>query len=162
MIESMKVFLYFSLFFFVCVIQLNAQQSTHSTGGDLVSKYGGISYSIGQITYTYTVNKDGELMEGIQNPNEIFIVGLHETDTCISVIAYPNPTIDKVIIQLEEPILYKGRYVLTDINGKYLQSAIFQEQKSTVDMSQYVTSLYFLYVLSEESTVVQVFKIIKN
>lgn len=160
--KSRKAFVNITFIIFIFVIQLKAQQSVHSAGGDSKNTEGSISYSIGQVTYVHTIQKDVEVFQGVQHPNEILIVGLHESDTCIYAIVYPNPIIDKVILQLQEPFLHNTSYLLSDINGRHLQSAIIYDRESVVDMSKYVKSIYFLYVLSEENTVIQVFKIIKN
>lgn len=67
-----------ALIIFGCsMLSIQAQQTTVSAGGDASGIGGTFSYSIGQVVYTYNYGTDVIVAQGVQQPFEISILGLH-------------------------------------------------------------------------------------
>jgi len=138
-----------------------AQQATTASGGDASGSGGYAAYSVGQIVYTTYTGTNGSVAQGVQQPYEISItLGLLETDIKLNLSAYPNPTTNYLMLQIDnydKALLYQ----LYDISGKLLESNTVVANSTTINMEQMPTGSYFLKV-TQNSTLVKIFKIIKK
>lgn len=142
---------------------LQAQTSVNATGGNASGSGGSASYSVGQVVFTTNTGTNGSVAKGIQQPYEISVVtGLEEAKGInLSISAYPNPTTDFLQLKVESKKLKGLSFQLYDMNGKLLQTKKLTGSEAQIDMSNYVTSIYFVKVISG-SKLIKVFKIIKN
>lgn len=149
---------------------LHAQQTTSSAGGNIKDASGSISYSIGQVLYSTQSGTNGFLVQGVQQPYEISILTSlqKEIGVDISIIAFPNPANDFIILIVDSGSgvnEYNLSAELYDVNGKILQKREFYDNESKIDMSKHVTGTYLLRVLvniQESPIEFQTFKIIKH
>jgi hypothetical protein len=141
--------------------QVYAQQATTASGGDASGSGGSVAYSIGQIVYTTNTSSSGSVAQGVQQPYEISIItGLLETDIKLNLSAYPNPTTNYLMLQIDN-FDKDLSYQLFDISGKLLESNTVAANSTTINMEQMQTGSYFLKV-TQNNTLVKTFKIIKN
>jgi hypothetical protein len=138
-----------------------AQQATTASGGDASGSGGSVAYSVGQIVYTTNTGSNGSVAQGVQQPYEISItLGLLETDIKLNLSAYPNPTTNYLMLQIDN--FDKAlSYQLYDISGKLLESNTVVANSTTIKMEQYATATYFLKV-TQNNKEIKTFKIIKN
>jgi hypothetical protein len=142
-----------------------AQQATTAAGGDASGSGGSVAYSVGQIVYTTNTSSSGSVAQGVQQAYEISITtGLAETGINLNLTAYPNPTTNYLMLQIDASAALSNQsmsYQLYDISGKLLESNTIVANSTTIKMEQLATGNYFLKV-SQNNTLVKTFKIIKN
>ncbi len=142
---------------------LQAQESVNATGGDASGSGGSASYSVGQVTYPTHTGTNGSVAEGVQQPYEISVVSATEETIGInlSVTAYPNPTIDILILSISEFDLSDLSCQLYDLNAKILQNVKIISDKTTIEMGNLVPATYFVKVIQDNKEI-KTFKIIKQ
>ena len=145
--------------------QVYAQQATTASGGDASGSGGSVAYSVGQIVYTTYTGSNGSVAQGVQQPYEISITtGLLETDIKLNLSAYPNPTTNYLMLQIDASASLSNQsmsYQLYDISGKLLESNTIVASSTTITMEALPTATYLLKV-TQNNKEVKTFKIIKN
>lgn len=143
---------------------LHAQETIPASGGDASGSGGSVSYTVGQLVYTTNIATGiGSVAHGVQQPYEISVVtGTKEiVGINLNCRAYPNPTSDYLILQLENYSKENLSYQLFDISGKLLENKKLTDNETTITMENLVSTTYFLKV-TDNQKVVKTFKIIKN
>ena len=74
---------------------------------------------------------------------------------------YPNPTKDKLIIDLSQLQETSTMLVLVDINGKVLQQHQYSNTIEEIDLTSYSTGTYLLHI-SANNQLLQTFRIQKT
>ena len=152
------------LFFEFGLIGLQAQEAISSAGGNTpVGGQGSVSYSVGQVIYTTSTGTTGSMLQGVQQPYEISVInGIEEArDINLLVSAYPNPTIDHLILRVDNLEITNLTFQLYDISEKVLDSGRLSENENSIDMSRFMPAMYFLKV-TENNKEIKTFRIIKN
>lgn len=140
-----------------------AQETIPVTGGNASGSNGSVSYTVGQVVYqTYTENGI-YIMEGVQQPYEIFIISSIEEAEGIelSFLAYPNPATDHFILTVENIDLAGITFQMYDIKGSILNTGIIESQETRIETENLVSATYFVKILQNDKEV-KTFKIIKN
>jgi|APGre2960657404_1045060.scaffolds.fasta_scaffold21357_2 hypothetical protein len=138
------------------------QANTVATGGNATGASGSVSYTVGQIDYSWSSAATGSINQGVQQPYEISSSnGLNDETDEISLIVGPNPTIDNLTLTFlsDETVTY--RFELFDENGKVLLAKSQLKKVETIDMSHYSIGTYQLKI-SASNRSQKSFKIIKN
>ena len=149
---------------FTAVISTKAQEATTTSGGEAGGSGGSSSYTVGQVFYTTETGTNGNTVaQGVQQPYEISVViGIPEAkDINLSVLVYPNPTTNYLQLKVKSEKLESLTYQLFDMNGRLLQNEKLTTKQTQIDMSNYVSSTYFVKVLDKNKEI-KVFKIIKT
>ena len=143
-----------------------AQSAFVPVGGDSQSNNGSVNYTVGQIAVQTSTNSNGDiaLMEGVQQPYEIVIIGVDEyPQIVLNALVYPNPTDNLAELHLngfEIPIsglsakLYDGK-------GKMLQTLTVTDDITTIQIGHYATGIYFLEV-GDGKRVLKTFKVVRR
>ena len=97
-----------------------SQEATTASGGDASGSGGTVAYSIGQIRYSSVSGSNGNTSEGVQQPYEIFSVGIKEAETNLSLAVFPNPTANYLTLQINDLKTEKLNYQLFDLQGKMI------------------------------------------
>ncbi len=141
----MKQLIFWGIFTFANQF-LFSQNNTVTTGGDINGSNGSVSYSIGQIDYISTINSNGSVNQGNQQPYEFYSsVGLNEVSNIVAI--FPNPTVNAIQIQLSN---FSGlSYQLVDAKGKLIEENSFNTEFTTIDMSQLSSANYFLQIIKD-------------
>ena len=143
---------------------IQAQETLPATGGNASGSGGTVSYTAGQIVYT-TANggSNGSVAQGVQQPYEISVVtGIEEAlDVSLLCLVYPNPTKDKLTLNVEDFSLLPMFFSLYDANGKLLENKKMEDKETTIAMSNLAPATYFLKV-NRNNKEVKIFKIVKN
>ena len=140
-----------------------AQEAIPATGGDVTESEGSVSYTIGQVLYITNMGTNGTVAEGVQQPYEISVVVGIEQAKDINLIckAYPNPSTDLLILEVESASNEDLYFQLYDMMGKLLVSKKLLNIKTNISMANLAPSTYFLKV-TDHQKVVKTFKIIKT
>ncbi len=139
-----------------------SQQNTVASGGDASGAGGTVSYTIGQIDYEALSSASGTVTQGVQQPFEIFAVGLDEFGYSISASLYPNPTVNSVILTVDAWDTYSdAAFQLTDEQGRIVRLGEVKAQETTIQVSDLANACYYLNIVVSDR-LVKSFKLIKN
>ena len=140
-----------------------AQESVNTTSGDASGSKGSVSYSVGQIAYQTHTDTSISVAEGVQQAYIISVfTGLEETPRLeLSVIAYPNPSTNNLILEVKELEFSTLSFQLFDMQGRLLQSKNITCNQTNIVMSRLTPATYFIKIIKEGRDV-KTFKIIKN
>jgi len=154
--------LYILTVFMLIAGSLQAQQDVLTTGGDASGSGGTVSFSVGQIVYTTAVGGQINVSQGVQQPYEFSTLGIDSyAGISLSMIVFPNPIVDFVILKVEMPIPNFLRYQLMDFSGKPLKLEIILNEETEIIMKELPSATYLL-IISDQKSVLKTFKIIKN
>jgi Secretion system C-terminal sorting domain len=140
-----------------------AQDAVLSAGGDGTSFSGSVSYSVGQVAYTSQSSPGGVVSAGVQQPVKVIMVGSNELLPNVTLGIYPNPTKDKLILELsgEYPIRGQYSFSLYDLCGKLLLQERITGSSVSVPLNDFTNGMYLLKV-SLNNDVIKTFKVIKT
>ena len=148
------------MFFWFCNVY--AQNNTITTGADAANTNGSISYSIGQIDYVSSGNASTFINQGLQQPFEIVTLSGNEIlNITISAQVYPNPTVNNLIISLQNYNYENLTYKLFDIRGREIINGTISNSETIVNMQPYASDTYILK-LSNKNKEIKSFKILKK
>lgn len=146
---------------FVFPILNHAQSAILTSGNDIKSGSGSISYSVGQIVYKNIDNEGGRIAQGVQQPYEITALQTSESLLGKNITIYPNPVKDLLYVDFNKEDFKNSIYQLFDGQGQLLKSEKISGQKSEINFSIYPTSIYILKI-ENQSKAIKTFKIIKK
>lgn len=150
------------LLFCISIATAQAQQATTATGGNASGSGGDTSYSIGQVVYTTFTGSNGSVAQGVQQPYEISIVlGVEVPEISLAILAYPNPTIDYLTLNVGNNELSNLNFQLFDINGRLIQNRKISNAIETIGMENLAAAVYFLKV-TRNNKEIKTFRIIKK
>jgi hypothetical protein len=152
------------LLVFLCLvlIQVRAQKDVIAAGGDASGGGGSASYSVGQVVYTTATGANGSANQGVQQPYEIFIVGIDNSPGVnLQLSVYPNPAPSQITLNIGDLNAKSVVYQLYDFMGKLLDSQKVLSQLTEIPMTNLPAGTYLLQVLDGNS-LLRTFKIIKN
>lgn len=167
-IYNMKKRLQIILPFLLLLIPMmvNSQNSVNTAGGAVVGTNGSVSYSIGQTFYGESIGSTGLASEGVQQPYEIFEIGIHDFDAVqLNCMVYPNPTSDYLILKINDDSFAELSlsYSLFDVTGKVLLTSSIVESETTIELSNFPTQTFFLNIIQKSNNKsIKSFKIIKK
>ena len=141
---------------------LSAQKTFSSSGFNSNGNSGIITYSVGQVVIDFNTGNNGSLIQGVQQPYEIFsTLGNDILNINLNLIAYPNPTTDQLVLGIEN---FKGKkfyYQLFNMEGKSLLYDNCVDNKTHINLNEFPSNTYLLSIV-ENNTVIKTFRIIKN
>lgn len=143
------------------VYSLNCQVSINSSGKDISSPAGSISYSLGQIDFNSYNSQTGSVSLGVQHAYEIFVTNLSEIDKIISLQIFPNPVIDVLSLELSSIENKYFNYQIYNNEGKLLEASPILSVQTLIQFKEHKPSCYFLNVVSDDNKVLKSFKIVK-
>jgi hypothetical protein len=141
----------------------NAQKAISTAGGEATGTGGTVSYTIGQVAYTTNSESEGSVVQGVQQPYEIYDIGnsVDEYGINLELSVFPNPTNDFLKLRIKYYMANKLIYQLYDSNGKLLESKKLESSETIIQMDMLAPSVYFLKV-TDNDIEVRSFKIIKH
>lgn len=154
----------------ICQSTPPSSVSTMSTfiasGTDASGASGSVTYSIGQVFYTYMAESSYNVAQGVQQGNSgdrSLIVKNPTAESKVDVLIYPNPTVDfvNITIDADESFEQQRSYRLYDLQGRLLKQQAISQDDSQVNLLAYRSGIYILQVL-DNSKILKTFKILKN
>ena len=168
----MKKQLLFSALFLICSFTVCTAQSITptviATQGDYYSSSGGtVSWTLGEVV-TETATASGNILtQGFQQPKLMISTNVSNPEPLLSVTPYPNPVLDKLILDFSNST--SGNYTLEifDMQGKKLSNENFSFLSSsvkqhTLSFSNYANGFYVLTVINSDKNFKKSFKINKT
>jgi hypothetical protein len=140
-------------------------ETINTSGNNATGSSGSISYSIGQVFYTYIGDQSVyNVAQGIQHHE--LIKSLNVVDTIESkaeVFVFPNPTADFVNVNLKGFDLVTGQqsYQLYNLQGRLIKQNAIDQIQSQVSLNNLPPSIYILRIYVNNK-VLNTFKIIKQ
>jgi hypothetical protein len=143
-------------------MQAQAQKDVMAAGGNATGSGGSASYSVGQVVYTTATGTNGSANQGVQQPYEIFVVGVDKNPGInLQVTVYPNPASVQVTLNIGSLDPENLVYLLYDLQGKKLESQNIRSELTVIPVANLLPGTYILKVLDSQS-LLRTFKIIKN
>lgn len=158
----------FSLFFSFALMLLfynsGAQEATSAAGGNLIGTGGSISYTIGQVTNLYLTGTNGSVVQGVQQPFEIFLVtGIAEAKgITLDLQLYPNPVQDFLKLKIQNMNTENLVWKIHDANGKLLNTDRVSGTETSIPMANYTSGVYLFSILNNKNLLYKTYRIIKN
>ena len=156
--------LFITLFFSVLATAMFAQSAIVPVGGTASGSGGSATYTVGQIAVQRASNGSYFIIEGVQQPYEIQVVGINEyPGIALQAIVYPNPTQHFVQLRITNyEIPAEGLTAqLFDANGKFLHEYRITDMETKMDLEIYPTATYQLRVMNG-SHLLKTFKVVKH
>ncbi|MCZ8196416.1 MAG: T9SS type A sorting domain-containing protein [Flavobacterium sp.] len=152
------------LFLLSCFLipNVHSQNAVVASGGDATGTGGKVSYSVGQIAYTYASGTNGSVNQGVQQPFEISTLGNDNfPNIVLEMSVYPNPTANNVTLKISDFSTENLSYQLFDIAGKQILSEQVANSVTEINMDNLNSAIYFL-IINNQNKIIKTFKIIKN
>lgn len=155
-----KIILFYVLFVFSC--NLWSQVSINASGNTANSSAGSISYSVGQPFYQTVYSNGFYLVQGVQQPFEISVLGTdNHPQISLDMQVYPNPTTSILFLKIENKSFKNLEYHLFDALGRDISQRKITQAETSIDFNQKQSGIYFL-IVSEGSVKLKTFKILKK
>jgi hypothetical protein len=149
----MKRLLYFCLFSYsLCLsIETSAQQIISAFGGESIN--GGIYFNstLGELSILTKTDDEALITEGFHQPEYTLMTAI-EIVPLSQISVYPNPSSDILNIEVGGGTTFDDLKIrLFNSTGTLLYTQTFSNSSITIDLSNFVTGIYFLEVASNES-----------
>lgn len=137
----------------------------NTSGSNATGSSGTVTYSIGQIFYTYIGVSVYNVAQGIQHEenSQTLVITENNIEPKAEITIFPNPTTDYVNINMtglelgNEPQLYQ----LFDYQGRLLRQDTINQTETQVNLNDLSASIYILRVYANNK-VLKTFKILKK
>ena len=153
-----KTVLTFILVFYF--LTLFAQESTVSSGNNISSSSGSITYSIGQVAYITNTGSNGSTSQGVQQPYEIYVLSSSNIITDLNIKVYPNPVCDILTLQYLNYTNEKIGFQILNIEGKLIRFENLTSSEAQIDFQSLASGEYYIKV-TDGFKELKVFKIVK-
>lgn len=137
----------------------------NASGNNATGSSGTVTYSIGQIFYTYIGVSVYSVAQGIQHEenSQTLIVPENNIEPKAEVVIFPNPTTDYVTINMTGFVFDNGpqSYQLYDYQGRLLKQNKITQAETQINLTDLSASIYILQVYVHNK-VFKTFKILKK
>ncbi len=139
-----------------------SQQNVVASGGSFSGTGGSVSTSVGQIAYSTKTGSNGKIIEGNQQPFEISVLGTDNfSEISLQFSVIPNPTVNFLILSIDNYSLDNLSYQLFDIAGKLIENRKITTNQTQINMIDKQAGTYLITII-DNSSKIKSFKIIKN
>ena len=150
------------LFLVFSISYTYAQQSINTSGGNGSGSGGSFSYTVGQIDYVSATGANGSILQGVQQPFEIFTLGSNAfTNINLEMKSYPNPTTANLNLKISNYEIENLDFQLFDISGRIITQHKITSEETTISMESLAAGNYIVQV-SDNGKALKTFKIIKK
>lgn len=143
---------------------LFAQQGPVSAGGTASGTGGTVTYSIGQVFFTFPSGTSHNLIQGLQQPFEIssLAIGIENYQSSIQLFAsvFPNPAVDRFTLQVESNKQLNLTCALLDMQGRVLVSKKIESDQTLIETDHLANAQYLLKVFEGDQEI-KTFKVVK-
>ena len=144
---------------------LHAQLSVLTTGGDISSASGTVSFSVGQVMYNHIDGEIGSLNQGVQQPYTFTIVGIEDPQEETSWQLFPNPANEFVNIQMSTASHVNGSHSYTarlyDMKGNLVTEKILDHEINRISLLPCIDAMYIVQI-SDQHHPIQSYALIKS
>lgn len=152
--------------FLLCWMQAaSSQESLNTSGGEAIGTGGSVSYSVGQVAYTYIPGTTGNINEGVQQSYVEIMVNTETPQFDISIRLFPNPTVAYTSVEIND---FDSAYDLSDfschvfsIYGHLLMSETMASPVTRLNTSMLTSGMYLVKV-NFQNQPIKTFRFIKT
>ncbi len=148
------------LFIFSGIIISEAQTVISSSGKAYSNNYAKIDYTVGEIIISSHSTQTTDITQGFHQPR-LKITEVVDLPLDFDIKVFPNPTEQYIQIEFNKKTKNYS-FEIFDVNQKLIIRQDIHNLKTTIDISQYATAIYFLRILNNHQNRVKVYKIIKT
>lgn len=147
-LKDKKINLIKFLVIFLIVQTVAAQENFVTNGDEILSTNGSVTYTIGQLFYQDTQISDEsvQLNTGVQIPYSSYVF-INPSRTKLDITAYPNPTIDKLTVEIKDYNDEKLTIYISAVNGSFIEKTIITEKQTIINMQNWSTGIYLFHVV---------------
>ena len=163
-----KLKLTFLVLLVLTINSLVAQNASLASGGEANTNMGSVSYSIGQVAYSFSDSESGIVSQGVQQPFEIFKITSIGKDEGFNLecIAYPNPTTQYLNLELNNTVLLSKNISirLYNSNGELVLNQQITNENTRINTEHFQSGQYVMNVIANNGPAKSLssFKIIKQ
>lgn len=143
----------------------DTMETFNSSGNDATGDSGSVTYSIGQVFYTYIGESIYNVAQGVQQDELSITLSTEENsiEPKAEIFIFPNPTTDYVSINMEgyESDSRQRSYQLYDLQGRLLKQDTVIQTETQINVTDLRSAIYLLQVYVDNK-VLKTFKIIKH
>jgi len=143
----------------------NIMETINASGTDATGSSGTVTYSIGQLFYTYIGLSVYNVAQGVQHgESSVFLSTAENTvESKMEMLIFPNPTTDFVTLHMEALEYENGpqSYQLYDLQGRLLLQNTIKKTETQINLNNLNASVYILRVYANNK-VLKTFKILKK
>jgi hypothetical protein len=143
----------------------NIMETINASGANAIGSAGTVTYSIGQVFYTYIGQSVYNVAQGIQHEEleKTLTTPENSVKPKTEIFIFPNPTTDFVTINMEglEFENESSSYQLYDIQGRVLKQNTINQSETQINLNDLSSSIYILQVYLNNK-VLKTFKILKK
>jgi hypothetical protein len=143
----------------------NIMGTINASGNDAFGSSGTVTYSIGQVFYTYIGQSVYNVAQGIQHEemSQTLATKGNVVEPKTEIFIFPNPTTDFVTINMEGFEFENGpiSYQLYDFQGRLLKQNTINQTETQINLNNLSASIYILTVYVNNK-VLKTFKILKK
>jgi len=143
----------------------NIMGTINTSGSNAAGTSGTVTYSIGQVFYTYIGQSVYNVAQGIQHEevSQTLITPENSVEPKAEIYIFPNPTTDFVNINIkglefENEVPF---YQLYDFQGRLIKQDTINQNETQISLNDLSSSIYILQVYVENK-VLKTFKILKK
>jgi hypothetical protein len=161
--KNIKKIFFFQIFFALSFINIEAQNTLASIGGNATGSNGSVSYTVGQVVFNTYTGTSGSVAQGVQQAFEISVAtGVSEQSGLkLACAVYPNPVSNNLILRIENYNNSSLKYELCNSNSILVKKDKILNSETNIEMIGLIPAVYLLNIL-ENNVLVASFKIIKN
>jgi len=149
-----------------CMAQSLERQVISTTGNFSTAGNLQLSSTVGELAVETLISGSLTLTQGFQQPDNNGNVGLEDLGIELTYNIYPNPTADKLFINLESKTALRLSLKIRDMQGRETGIEISELKvtgttKESLDLSPLASGQYLLQLLDAEHQLQKTFKIVK-
>lgn len=146
-------------------INNNVMETIITSGNNATGSAGTVTYSIGQVFYTYIGESVYNVAQGIQHDEKSDTLGRPENsiEPKTEIFVFPNPTTDFVNINIEGYEMENGQrsYQLFDLQGRLVKQNSINQTETQINLTDLSSSIFLLQVFIDNK-ILKTFKILKK
>ncbi|TRX22991.1 T9SS type A sorting domain-containing protein [Flavobacterium franklandianum] len=143
----------------------DTMETFNASGDDATGSSGSVTYSIGQVFYTYIGESVYDVAQGIQQEelSQTLDTPENSVEPKAEIVIFPNPTTDFVTVNMEGIEFKSGlqSYQLYDLQGRLLKQNTIDQADTRIDLNDLSSSIYILQVYVDNK-ILKTFKILKK
>ena len=132
-----------------------------STGGNVSSSGGSMSYSVGQVFSSIYQGDQGNIVEGYQQSYAVALLGGIDNQLETSLSVYPNPTVASLTLKIVDYKEDNLSYKMFDLKGNMIISQSINAAETLIDMKELPAAVYFISIVDKKD-LLKTFRVIKG
>ena len=160
--KRLLIILFLTASFYIANAQSISQSVIASTGGNITSNNGSLSWTMGEMLTSTLISNDWILTQGFHQSNLSISSGIKSGLSDHKLSLYPNPAKDYINVSVNSRKNSKYKYELIDVSGRILLNKEEYSNLFKISLQGFSPSLYYLRFLDEKGKFLGSYKIVKH